>query len=503
MAQSQEQEESVFSTPDISGRVVKIEQLWQEFFLDPSQWWDNRLMKKSPKYPDFKHKSTNEGLWIESWLNPPWVKPKIITMEVDQTKFDGGSRSRVAYFGGDASKLCQDGQLKEALQIVEHMVHQSIRAPIKVYACLLQGCTRMKALAEGKRVHALIVQSGFESDMFLGNTLVNMYAKCGNLLDARQVFNKMPEHNVFSWTAIISAYANQGQGEEAINLFKKMQKTGIAPDKVMFVFVLKACASMSALAQGKQLHTQIIESGLELDVFVGSALVDMYAKCGSIEHARQVFNNMQERNVVSWTTMIAGCVQQGLCREALTLFQQMQHEGMKPDKVTFASVLKACASLAALEQGKQVHAQIIKLGFELDTFVGSALVNMYAKCGYIEAACQVFERISKRDLVSWNIMIAGYAQQGLGKKALTLYEQMKKEGVQPDNVTFVSLLKACTSLEQCKRIHAHIARSGVQLNVFVGNTLVDMYSKLESIDDARQVFNKMHELNVITVRNNK
>ncbi|KAJ7560174.1 hypothetical protein O6H91_04G117100 [Diphasiastrum complanatum] len=499
MLQCQGQGQPGFSTLAVSGharRVVIMEQLWQEFFSDPSQWWDNRFIKKSPKHPDFKHRITHEGVWIKGRLNPPWVKAKLASMTLGQIQSVGGLRSR----GNNVNKLCREGRLKDALHMVELMVQQKSTALINAYVVLLKQCGRRKALSEGKRVHALIVQSGLDSHMFLGNTLMEMYAKCGSVLDARKVFNTMPEHNVFSWTAIMSAYADHGQGEEAIDLFQQMQQTGIAPDKVAFVVVLKACTRIAALEQGKQLHTDIIKSGFESDLIVGNTLVNMYAKCGCIGHALRVFNKMSERDVVSWNAMIAGYAENGLGQDVLALYEQMKEEGVQPNNVTYVVLLKTCASIVALEQGKQLHSHIIKSGFESDMIVGNTLVDMYAKCGCIEQACQVFDKMSERNVVSWSVMIAGYAHNGLGKEALALYEQMKQEGVQPDNITYVVLLKACANvaaLEQGKQLHSQIIKSGSESDVIVGSALVDMYAKCGCIELAHQVFNKVSEQNVV------
>ncbi|KAJ7540618.1 hypothetical protein O6H91_10G023300 [Diphasiastrum complanatum] len=490
----QEQEPLAFSTLQGSDRLIRMEQLWQEFFSDPSQWWDNRLTKIGPKYPDFKHKITREGLWVDGWLNPSWVKEKVASMarkelqdciadmkrgrapktrrprkKMGHTQSGDGLRSRVPYSfcnGDKVNKLCQEGRLKEAIHMVEQMVQQTTKAPIGAYVCLLKGCSRRKALAEGKQVHALIVQSVLDSNILLANTLVHMYSKCGSVLDAHKVFSNMPQHNVYSWTAIISAYADSGQAEEAIKLFQQMQETGLAPDKVVFVVVLKACARLAALEQGKQLHSDIIRRGFQSDVIVGSTLVDMYSKCGCTEDARELFNNMSERDVVSWTAMIAGYAQNGLSKEAFALYEQMKQEGVQPNNVTL-----------------------------------STLVDMYAKCGCTEDARELFNNMSERDVVSWSAMIAGYAQNGLGKDSLALYEQMKQEGVQPDNVTFVLLLQACASLaalEQGKQLHSDIIKRGFQSDVIVGSTLVDMYSKCGCTEDARELFNNMSERNVVS-----
>ncbi|KAJ7551491.1 hypothetical protein O6H91_06G017400 [Diphasiastrum complanatum] len=502
MVQCQKQSQSGHSTRKISG-IVRMEYLWREFFSDPSQWWDNRSIKKSPKYPDFRHKSTHEGLWIEGWLNPTWVKSKMATKPLSQLQSGGGLRSWILNSGnGDSmSKLCEEGPWQEALHTMELMVQQNTRAPINAYVGLLKECARRKDLAEGKRVHALIVQSGLDSEIFLGNTLVDMYGKCGSVLDAHQVFNSMPEHNVFSWTAIMSVYANHGQGEEAINLYQKMQQTGIRPDKVAYIVVLKSCARIAALELGKQVHSDIIKSGFEYDVIVGNTLVGMYAKCGCIEDACQVFNSMIERDAVSWNVMIAGYAQQGLVKEALALYGKMKQEDVQPDKVTYVVLLKACASVAALEQGKQLHSDIIRSGFGSNLIVGNTLIRMYARCGCMEDARDVFIKMNERDVVSWNAIIAGYAQKGLGTEAIALYEQMKQKGVQPDNVTCTVLLKACASisaLEQGKQIYSDIIKSSFESDVIVRTALVDMYAKCGCIEDAHEVFRKLSERDVVS-----
>ncbi|KAJ7527655.1 hypothetical protein O6H91_16G065000 [Diphasiastrum complanatum] len=505
--QFQQRKPSAFSTPRGSGhagRLVRMEQLWQEFFSDPSQWWDNRLTKKTPKHPDFKHKRTLESLWVDGLLNPSWVKEKMASMTLGHIQSGDGLRSRMpdSFCNGDKlSKLCEEGRLKEALHMLELMVQQTTKPPIHAYVCLLKGCSRRKALAEGKQVHALIGQSVLDSNILLANTLVRMYSKCGSVLHAHKVFSNMPQHDVYSWTAIISAYADSGEVEEAINLFHQMRETGLAPDKVLFVVALKACARLAGLEQGRQLHSDIIKRGFQSDVTVGNTLVNMYAKCGCTEDARDLFDKMSERNVVSWTAMIAGYAQNGLGEEALALYEQMKQEGMQPNNVTFVLLLNACASLAALEQGKQLHSEIIKRGFQSDVVVGNTLVDMYAKCGCTEDARELFDNMSERNVVSWTAMIAGYAQNGLGKEALALYEQMKQEGMQPNNVTFVLLLKACANLaalKQGKHLHSEIIKRGFQSDVVVGNTLVDMYAKCGCIEDARELFNNMSQRNVVS-----
>jgi len=360
----------------------------------------------------------------------------------------------------DVKALCKQNRLREALPILHFMDRQSIRPDSYTYASLLQSCISLKAITEGKQVHAHIILTGSNIDGFLGTKIVIMYIKFGFLEDARQVFDEMSERNVVSWTAMIAAYARYGPEEEALTLFYQMRQMDIEPNEFTFASVLPACASLAALEYGKDIHEGIIRNGFQGDVFVGNALVDMYAKCNSIKDARDVFGRMTERNVVSWNTLIAGCGYNGQVEEALellenmpernevswnamisgyvnngyfdesvNLFGEMQRTGMKPNAETFASVLKACTSLAALHKGKVIHDSIIKRGFQFNVFVGSALVDMYAKCESIEDACKVFDEMPFRNVVSWNAMIAGYAQNGRAGEALKLFQNMTQRNM--------------------------------------------------------------------------
>ncbi|KAH9309621.1 hypothetical protein KI387_037532, partial [Taxus chinensis] len=205
------------------------------------------------------------------------------------------------------------------------------------------------------------------------------------LKDARKVFDKMPERSLFSWTMMIAGYRRYGLAKEALKLFDKMQSAGVEPDGFVLATALQACGKLLALEQGKAMHGEIVERGLSFDIVVENALVDMYGKCGSVENARHVFDKMLKRNVVSWTAMIRGYVQDGQFDDALELFTQMRLLCMNPDAMTLASVLPACETL---EQGEEIHEEIIRSGFQSNVFVGSSLLDMYAKCGRIKSARQ-------------------------------------------------------------------------------------------------------------------
>eukprot|EP01018_Ginkgo_biloba_P030840 Gb_14956 [translate_table: standard] len=397
--------------------------------------------------------------------------------------------------------LCMEGRLKEALAILHFRHPRGIPVEFDAYDSLLQACTNMKALTEGKQVHEYMVADGLDQNVYLATKLVSMYAMCENIVGARIVFDKISEKNAILWNTMIRGYAWNGPFEEAFTLYYQMQRVCTQADKFTFPFVLKACASLSALQVGKEIHCHIIRNGFESDVYVGNALIDMYAKCGSLEIARQLFDKMSTRDAVSWNAMIAGYAQNGHGNEALTLFQQMQLTNVKPNRATIVSVLPACAQVAALQQGKNIHDYIIQNGFESHDSVVTALIYMYAKCGSIEIACQLFYELSKRDVVSWNAMIAAYTQNGYANEALEFFSRMQLEDVKPNQVTIMSVLPACASLaalQQGKEIHGYIIRNGFETQVSVVNAVIVMYAKCGNIYIARLVFDTMPKRDLVS-----
>ncbi|KZV24558.1 pentatricopeptide repeat-containing protein-like [Dorcoceras hygrometricum] len=301
-------------------------------------------------------------------------------------------------------------------------------------------------LETGKQIHCLAVKNGLLEIGSVANAVVTMYAKCGNLDDSVQVFEFSNDKNSISWSAMITAYAQSGHGDKSLVLFKEMHYCGMKPNEYTVVGILNACSDIDATNVGMQVHGYLIKSGFESQVYIVTALVDMYAKCGRIIDAQKGFDSLLQPDLVMWTSMIGGFVQNGDNESAISLYCRMQREGIAPNELTLASVLKACSGLSALEQGKQIHAHVVKNGFSLEVPLGSALSTMYAKCGNLDDVNAIFRRMPARDVVSWNAMISGLSQNGLGLEALKLFEEMQLQGVNPDCVTFVNVLTACSHM---------------------------------------------------------
>ncbi|KAJ7561515.1 hypothetical protein O6H91_03G031200 [Diphasiastrum complanatum] len=366
-------------------------------------------------------------------------------------------------------------------------------ARVVILASLLKRCGKIKALSDGRLVHAYINRFNYGRNRFLGNWLVKMYGDCGSMDDARAMFEKLPNHNSFSWNILINAYAKNGFSTEALECFYQMQNSGIKPDRVTFICALDACASAAALEKGHGIHGAIVECGYEEQVVVGTALVNMYGKCGSLEDARSVFDRMPHRNVVSWSAMMAAYVQNGHAKEALECFHQMQLCGIKPDQVTFVSAIDACAVLAALEKGQEIHTAIVDRGYEGQVVVGTALVNMYGKCGSLEDAGTVFWRMADRNAVSWGAMIAACAKNGHSQEALDLFKQMQCHGFKPDHITFLSVLTACSHtgrVDDARHYFSSMSRDhGIQPKLEHYMCLIDILGRAGNLDDAENLIN--------------
>ncbi|XP_059667686.1 pentatricopeptide repeat-containing protein At3g53360, mitochondrial-like isoform X2 [Cornus florida] len=331
--------------------------------------------------------------------------------------------------------------------------------------------------------------------MILQNRILIMYGKCGSLKDAQQIFDEMPERNVVSWTSVITGYSQNGRGNDAIKLYFKMRQSGLLPDHFAFGSIIKACSSLSDFELGRQLHSQTIKSECSSHPIAQNALIAMYTKFGRIIDAFEVFSHIAMKDLISWSSMIAGFTQQGYELEALDHFKEMLSQGAyQPNEFIFGSAFSACGSLLQPEYGRQIHGMSIKYGLERDAFTGCSLSNMYAKCGLLHSARTVFYQIDQPDLVSWNAIIAGFAYGGDAGEAISFFSSMRHLELTPDDITVRSLLCACTSpfgLYQGKQVHSYIIKMGFDSDVPVCNTLLTMYAKCLEVCDAFKIFEEI------------
>ncbi|KAF2316878.1 hypothetical protein GH714_042219 [Hevea brasiliensis] len=293
-------------------------------------------------------------------------------------------------------------------------------------------------------IHSLVFLNGFEREITVGNALVTSYFKCGCSSFGRQVFDEMLERNVVTWTAIISGLSQNELFEDSLRLFLKMRHGMVEPNFLTYLSSLMACSGLQALGEGRQIHGLVWKLGIQSDLCIESALMDMYSKCGSLEDAWRIFESAVELDEVSMTVILVGFAQNGFEEEAIQFFVKMVKAGTEVDPNMVSAVLGVFGVDTSLGLGKQIHSLVIKRSFGSNRFVGNGLINMYSKCGELQDSIKVFSKMPQRNSVSWNSMIAAFARHGDGFRALQLYEEMRQEGVEPTDVTFLSLLHACS-----------------------------------------------------------
>ncbi|CAJ1967497.1 unnamed protein product [Sphenostylis stenocarpa] len=336
----------------------------------------------------------------------------------------------------------RDTHLREALL---QMALRGNDMNFQDYNTVLNECVSKRAFKEGQRVHAHMIKTHHLPCVYLWTRLIVFYVKCDSLRDARHLFDEMPERNVVSWTAMISAYSQRGYASHALTLFVQMLRSGTEPNEFTFATVLTSCIGALGFVLGRQIHSLIIKLNYESHVYVGSSLLDMYAKDGKIHEARGIFECLPERDVVSCTAIISGYAQLGLDEEALELFRQLQKEGMQSNYVTYTSVLTALSGLAALDHGKQVHNHLLRSEVLSFVVLQNSLIDMYSKCGNLTYARRIFVTMHERTVISWNAMLVGYSKHGEGKEVLELFNLMRDENkVKPDSVTVLAVLSGCS-----------------------------------------------------------
>ncbi|XP_019463554.1 PREDICTED: pentatricopeptide repeat-containing protein At4g39530 [Lupinus angustifolius] len=369
-----------------------------------------------------------------------------------------------------------------------------------ILASVVRACSQLGSLSQALQVHGFVLKGGFVQDVYVGTSLIDFYAKHGYMDEARLLFDSLEVKTTVTWTTIIAGYSKQGRSEVSLKLFNQMKDGDVCPDRYVISSVLSACSALGFLEWGKQIHGFVLRRGIDMDVSLLNGLVDFYLKCRKVKTGRILFDRLVDKNVVSWTTMIAGCMQNSFHWDAMNLIVEMARIGCKPDAFACTSILTSCGSLQVLEKGRQVHAYTIKANIDNDDFVKNGLIDMYAKCDSLTDARKVFDLAAAINVVSYNAMIEGYSRQDKLYEALDLFREMRLSSVQPVLLTFIGLLGLSASLFHLKlsnQIHGLIIKYGVSLDNFAGSGLIDVYSKCSCVGDARLVFEEIYDKDIV------
>lgn len=419
---------------------------------------------------------------VEEWSNPSWALTS------------GGNGAGIAISW--ASGVISSGTKPDAYDLLRWV----------------RASTHRGSVTFGLQLHCYILRSGFCSNIFVSTALLNFYIRIESLKDAYNLFVQISAPNVVSWNSLISGYARAGKFRAALGLYLQLERSGICADAFSFTAALSTCGRLSLLRLGESIHGKIVKFGLEYNVVVGNCLVDMYGKCGYVEEAVRVFDSITDKDIISWNSVISasarnqkleqassyirrmpepdvisynelingiaqfgnmedaiqilstmpnpnssswnsiitGYVNRDLSWKALDFFKKMQSKDIEMDQYTFSSILSGIANLAALKWGLSIHCCTVKYGLDKSLVVGSALIDMYSKCGQVKNAEMLFQTLPRKNLVTWNAMISGFAHNGNFTEVIKLFQQLKTErDFKPDVITFLNVLLAC--------YHNHIA----------------------------------------------
>ncbi|KAJ9709226.1 hypothetical protein PVL29_000938 [Vitis rotundifolia] len=425
----------------------------------------------------------------------------------------------------DIAKLVSNGFYREALSLYSKLHSSSVLDHKFTFPFLLKASAKLNSPLHGQILHTQLIKTGFHLDIYAATALADMYMKLHLLSYALKVFDEMPHRNLPSLNVTISGFSRNGYFREALGAFKQVGLGKFRPNSVTIASVLPACASVEL---DGQVHCLAIKLGVESDIYVATAVVTMYSNCGELVSAKKVFDQILDKNVVSYNAFISGLLQNGAPHLVFDVFKDLlECSDEVPNSVTLVSILSACSKLLYIRFGRQIHGLVVKIEINFDTMVGTALVDMYSKCGCWHWAYGIFTELSgSRNLVTWNSMIAGMMLNGQSDIAVELFEQLEPEGLEPDSVTWntmisgfsqlgqgveafkffhkmqsagviaslksiTSLLRACSALsalQSGKEIHGHTIRTNIDTDEFISTALIDMYMKCGHSYLARRVF---------------
>jgi len=375
-----------------------------------------------------------------------------------------------------------------------------------VFPAILKAAADLQDLDLGKQIHAHVVKFGYGSkSTTVDNTLVNMYGKCGDMGDAYKVFDQMSQRDQVSWNSMISALCRHEEWNDALEAFRFMQMEHVETSSFTLVSVLLACGSFRSgvgLRLGKQVHGYSLRKG-DVTTHLINALMAMYAKLGMLDYSRSLLNVFEDRDLVTWNTIISSYSQKGHFSDALEFLKFMVSEGVRPDGVTIASILPACAHLELLDLGKEIHAYVMRNpDLSENSFVATALLDMYCNCKQVISGARIFNRTVTRNIALWNAMLAGYTQNGHFDEALTLFiEMLEVAALSPNPTTLASVLPSCVhsqAFSDAESIHGFVIKLGFGEDMYVRNALMDMYSRIGKIETSKAIFDSMEFKDVVS-----
>ncbi|KAE9591387.1 putative pentatricopeptide [Lupinus albus] len=382
--------------------------------------------------------------------------------------------------------------LYKALPIFNELRKSGIFLDQFSFITVLKACGRDYNIGVGKGVHGIVLRSGNGSFVDLKNTLMHFYCVCRRIEDAHKVFDEFPERNdLVSWNTLMGGYVFVSKANLVFDLFRTMCCSGIKASVATVLSLLSAAGDIRSFVGGKCLHGYSIQIGLSSNLNVVTALIDLYAKTGHINLARKVFDGLTVKDVVLWNCLIGKYVRNGLVEEAVDLLQQMRLQGVEPNSSTMAGLISACPASGSTQVVRYVINFIEEEELELDAVLGTALVDMYAKCGFLVKAMDIFEKIKGKDVKSWTAMISGHGVHGQPTNAIRLFDRMENEGFRPNEVTFLAILSACSHgglvIEGLEIFNSMVQKYGFTPEVEHYGCLIDLLGRSGMLNEAHKL----------------
>ncbi|KAF8108321.1 hypothetical protein N665_0111s0033 [Sinapis alba] len=405
--------------------------------------------------------------------------------------FDEMSERDVVTWNIMVSGLVQNGCFVEALRLFRGMCLSCVEIDHVSLYNLIPAVSTIGSKDVCRCLHGFVVKKGFSSGVSSG--LIDMYCKCVDLDAAECVFYEVWSKEDSSWGTMMAAHAHNGCFTKVLELFDVMRNYDVRVNKVAVVSALQAAACIGDLEKGIAIHEFVVQQGMMGEVSVATSLVSMYSKCGELEIAEQLFANIEDRDVVTWSAMIASFELAGHHDDALSLFRDMMRTDVKPNAVALTSVLPACAGIADSRLGKSIHCNAIRTDIESELATATAIISMYAKSGLFSPALKAFERLPIKDAVAFNALAQGYTQIGDASKAFDVYNKMKLHGVCPDSGTMVGLLQTCALCSDYDRgscVYGQTIKHGFDSECHVAHALIDMFTKCHALAEAKSLFDK-------------
>ncbi|KAH7437522.1 hypothetical protein KP509_05G076200 [Ceratopteris richardii] len=395
----------------------------------------------------------------------------------------------------------ENGQSSWAFEALQQMRTEGIIFDKVIYLCAVKACTDLQSLRHGKSIHNQVLSTDLSSHIVIKSALISMYVRCGKLEDGFKILQRSDVQDAELWDTMLNVSILSEAGSSVADILTIMHSQGMKPSRASLISILRTCSDTDGLNEGRLIHHQVVCDDFDLDTVVGNSLVSMYVHCSRLADARGVFDKLQTRTVVSWSSMIFGYSQHVPCGRLHIdeMFEKMRKDGITPDNYIYSCALKACAMACSLIDGKWVHNHLISNGLEVDLVLGCTIVDMYAKCGELEEACRIFTDLERKDIVLWGAIIAGCVRQGSCALALRLYSDMRKKDIEPNAYVLSSLLKACGLLGticQGMFLHDYIMRHQLEVDLYVESALIDLYVKCNCINEAISVqkFSQGHNI---------